>query len=413
MRRPVVFAALLASSITAGCGPLGPAPAPAVRAAVFSSDATPPVGHPLIGNVPLQVVDEPLLLKGIILDDGIARCVLCALDWCTLEGEYHRQFRLKIARAAETPESAVALQCVHTHSAPSRRAEPGFFEEMTDRAGSAAREALGRLRRVTHVGCGKAKVEMFASNRRVPGRDGKIVSRWSSTKDPALRDEPEGFIDPWLRTVTFFDGETPIARMHYYASHPQSHYRDGRVHADVPGWARSRLEREEGAPQIYFTGCAGDVTAGKYNDGSPEARAAMIDRLAAAMRKSAAGTRKEPVSEISWEVRPVDFAWKTDPKSPDPPGRRHPVEIGLLRIGSVDILHLPGEPFVEYQVFAQNLRPDRFVVVAGYGDGEPGYICTDAAFDEGGYEPTASRVGPPSESRLKAAMADLLKPRNP
>ncbi len=257
------------------------------------------------------------------------------------------------------------------------------------------------------------KVEMFASNRRVPGRDGKIVSRWSSTKDPALRDEPEGFIDPWLRTVTFFDGETPIARMHYYASHPQSHYRDGRVHADVPGWARSRLEREEGAPQIYFTGCAGDVTAGKYNDGSPEARAAMIDRLAAAMRKSAAGTRKEPVSEISWEVRPVDFAWKTDPKSPDPPGRRHPVEIGLLRIGSVDILHLPGEPFVEYQVFAQNLRPDRFVVVAGYGDGEPGYICTDAAFDEGGYEPTASRVGPPSESRLKAAMADLLKPRNP
>jgi dienelactone hydrolase len=52
------------------------------------------------------------------------------------------------------------------------------------------------------------------------------------------------------------------------------------------------------------------------------------------------------------------------------------------------------------------------VAVAAYGEGGPGYICTDAALNEGGYEPTESRVGPPSEFRLKAAIAKLLEPHS-
>jgi len=55
------------------------------------------------------------------------------------------------------------------------------------------------------------------------------------------------------------------------------------------------------------------------------------------------------------------------------------------------------------------VRPDRFVAVAGYGEGGPGYICTDEAHAEGGYEPTQSMVAPPTESLLKSAIAELLK----
>lgn len=350
---------------------------------------------------------EPLLLKGVVIDDGASRCLLAALDWCTLGGEAHAALRRGLAEAAGTSPAKVALHCVHTHSAPSGRPWPRFLEEVTGRAAAAVRASLPRLRPVTHVGFGRAKVEGYASNRRVPGRDGKIRSRWSACTEPALRDEPEGLIDPWLRTVTLFDGEVPVVRLHYYACHPQSHYRDRSAHPDVPGWARSRLEKEEGVPQIYFTGAAGNITAGKYNDGSPAARAGLIDRLAEGMRKAVAASRREPLRGLTWSTGAVGLAWRADPRE------RPPLEVQLLRMGPVDVLHLPGEPFVEYQIFAQNLRPDRFVAVAGYGDGEPGYLCTDAAFDEGGYEPTASRTGPPSESRLKAAIAAVLEPPEP
>jgi hypothetical protein len=46
--------------------------------------------------------------------------------------------------------------------------------------------------------------------------------------------------------------------------------------------------------------------------------------------------------------------------------------------------------------------------VAGYGDDGTGYIPTDAAFLEGGYEPTVA-LAAPSETTMKRALAKLLK----
>ena len=64
---------------------------------------------------------------------------------------------------------------------------------------------------------------------------------------------------------------------------------------------------------------------------------------------------------------------------------------------------------MEFQLFAQRVRPEDFVAVAAYGDLGPGYICTEASFSEGGYEPTASRVAPKSEAALKRAIRQLLE----
>lgn len=43
--------------------------------------------------------------------------------------------------------------------------------------------------------------------------------------DPALRALPEGQIDPWLKTISFWNGEEPLAALSVYACHPVS-YRD-------------------------------------------------------------------------------------------------------------------------------------------------------------------------------------------
>jgi hypothetical protein len=84
------------------------------------------------------------------------------------------------------------------------------------------------------------------------------------------------------------------------------------------------------------------------------------------------------------------------------------ISISSLNLGPITLLHLPGECFIEYQLYAQELLSGQFIAVAAYGESGPGYICTDVAFAEGGYEPTMSRVGPPSEERLKQGIARLL-----
>jgi hypothetical protein len=68
-------------------------------------------------------------------------------------------------------------------------------------------------------------------------------------------------------------------------------------------------------------------------------------------------------------------------------------------LGGLRIVHLPGEPMLEFQRHAGD------AIVAGYGDISPGYLCTDKAFEEGGYEPSASSAGPGTEAAVKQAIS--------
>src|SRR5205823_150017 len=87
-----------------------------------------------------------------------------------------------------------------------------------------------------------------------------------------------------------------------------------------------------------------------------------------------------------------------------------PIELTSLRLNDdVDLLHLPGECFIEYQLFAQEQRKDGFVAVAAYGDGGPWYVPTAKAYGEGGYEPSAAFVDPESEGLLRDGIGRLLK----
>ncbi len=437
----------LALLLLAGCATAG-ADAPPLRVAAFQSDVTPPLGHPLCGGwvKPAEAVDAPLLLKGIVIDDQRSRYVIASLDWCVLGTKAYDAFRDRLAKAVDTPRRQVTLHCTHTHSAPlaDARAQElldaspqtlphldlAWLARIAEDAGKAAEGAVDRLRPFTHVGAGKARVERFASNRRVAGPDGKILVRWSTTRDPALREQAEGLIDPWLRTVSLYDGATPLVRMHYYASHPQTSSGDGRVHGDVVAHAREYVQQEEGVFQIYFAGCGGNVTAGKYNDGTPAARQRLASAMYTGMIRSIESTSRAPVAVVEWSSVDVRLPVRADETAQralladvaKPKQARliaaltlawieraanGPLDISRLRLGPVDLLHLPGEPFVEYQLYAQSLRP--FVATAGYGEGGPWYVCTDAAYGEGGYEPGASWVGPPVEKVLKAAIGELLR----
>jgi hypothetical protein len=72
---------------------------------------------------------------------------------------------------------------------------------------------------------------------------------------------------------------------------------------------------------------------------------------------------------------------------------------------------MPGELFVEYQLAAKKMRPDLKIAMAAYGDYGPGYIGTEVAYAEGGYETrtTSSFVAPQVEGVITEAIRKLLK----
>ena len=423
-----------------------------MRVATFRCDVTPWPGETLVWTAKLVKVEEPLLAKGIVLEDGTNRYVLCALDWCLLGNDSELSFRKALASAAGTDPARVAIQCLHQHAAPYAdegahrlldaaptpppHLSPKYMDAVRGLLAGAAQEAVAHLEPFDHVGTGQAKVERVASARRIRDEKGQMLTRWSSSaKDPKMAAAPEGPIDPWLKTITLACGSKPLVRLHYYATHPQTFCCDGRASSDFVGLAREAVERQDKVFQIYFTGCSGDVTAGKYSDGSPRAEGELAERLKVGMLASIAQTKFTPAKSAVWRTDSLTLplrgtndqviaqsrAWLEAPAQADSLrvyegamrlsfverlGR--PIQVSSLQLGNVHILHLPGEPMVDFQFFAQQAKARDFVAVAGYGDCGPAYICTDKAIAEGGYEPSASNVGRGTEALLKHAIQALL-----
>jgi len=404
-----------------------------------------------------RVVD-PLCARGIVLLADGPPIVLCAVDWVAIANRSHDVWRDALAEAAGTTRDRVAVHTLHPHDAPGTDfgtqellAERGLHNVMFDvdsekatigRGAEALRASLAGARPVTHLAMGKAAVRRFASNRRLLGPDGKVQHvRYSSCRREDVRGMDEGVIDPFVRMLCFWDADAPLVSLTYYATHPQSFYGRGAVSADTVGLARSLREATvPDAAHVHFDGAGGNVTAGKYNDGSPGNRFKLAKRLAVGMEEAWDTAVRVPIdaSDIAWQVARVamplnerlretgDGLLQTLDDSNAPLRERilaardlsysrlvkagRKIEIPCLRIGPACVLHMPGELFVEYQLAAQTMRPGEMVCMAAYGDDGMSYIGTKEAYAQGGYEcsPGRARVGPEAEEVLMNAVRELL-----
>jgi hypothetical protein len=447
------FLAIIAGSFALAAG-VARADA-ALRVGVFAVDASPPIGSPLAYD-PTKGVLDPLSCRGVVLIGQGEPIVLCAVDWIGIGNGGHTEFKKALAEAAGTTSQRVAVHTLHQHDAPhcdfsAERLlaahglggavfDAPFARDVIARAAQAVRQAVSSARPATHLGLGEAEIEKVASNRRCLGPDGKVkYVRYTACPDPVIRDQPIGTIDPLLKLISFWDGDRPIAALTYYATHPQSYYRTGLANPDFPGMARDQRQKATGVPHIHFDGAGGNIGAGKFNDGAHENRQILADRVALGMAHAWEETRKTPIaaSDVDWETVAValpvaphldeerlratledatakpaarskaanDLVWVRRCKS----GER--IDLSCLRLGRMRVLHMPGELFVEYQLAAQKLRPDLFVAMAAYGDYGPGYIGTQIAYSQGGYEtePRSSLVAPRVEGVLMEAVARLLE----
>jgi len=424
------------------------------RAAVFEADITIPIGHACMGGgvADAREIVDPLFAKGFVLLGLEKPVVVVALDWCQCNNDSYDRWRDGLAEAAGTTRERVLLSTVHQHDAPicdltaqklldqhglkGFNCDPEFHERAVQRTAAAVKDSLAAARPVTHYGVGQAKVERIASNRRVVAPDGRVSwNRGSASGD--LYGAPEGEIDPWLKTLSLWDGDRPVLAWSCYAVHPMSYYGRGGVSADFPGMARARRQKDDPAVfQIYFTGCAGDTTAGKYNTGKPENRPALADRLHQAMAAAWHATTRRPLDRVDFRVARLPLpAREGGSFAPDAMPRiladakasrwarisaalgmswrrrvesGQPVDVPRLELGgAASFLIMPAESFVGYQLVAQRLRPDQFVMVAGFGDGAGGYIPTDQCWKDG-YNDDYCWVPPMTEQLMARAMAEAL-----
>lgn len=405
-------------------------PAAEFSIVTFTADVTVPMNHGMMGGLwKSKTVADPLYAKGAVLFGGEKPVAFVSVDWCEIRNDAYDRWREVIAEAVGATRERVLVSSIHQHDAPladltaqkilnDRKLEGSicdleFHEVAVQRVASAIRQAMKNQQPVTHIGVGQAKVKEIASNRRYVLPDGRYsYNRGSASgRNVLARQAPEGTIDPWLKSLSFWNGDKPVATLSGYATHPMSYYRTGAVSADFPGMARARREKDmPNCLQVYFSGASGNVTAGKYNDGARTNRLTLADKLYDGMVAAWKATKRHPLKQIGFRNTQVHLEPRTNHTHylPDhlestlQPGQNHwkqclaamarswrqrvakgrSIDVPAVDFGPAQFLLLPGEIYVEYQLAAQAMRPDSFVFVAGYGECAPGYIPTEKNWKE-------------------------------
>ena len=451
-----------------------------LRIATFETDATPPIGYEM-GYSVVKSIGTPLQAKGVVITGAGKPIVMLAVDWGGVDGRARDEWHALLAKAAGTTPDRVTVHHLHQHDAPGagfhiydERARHGLPERIPaglpdkrqwaravmENSAAALTRALRQAKPVTHVGLGKANAERIASNRRIMGTNGRVAMHRQSTYTSAYPAEvaamlkvdadadghrlsilhpeeaqaaPEGLIDPAVRVISFWNGDRPLAALTYYATHPQVSFGKGIVTPDFVGLARERQQKETGVFQVHFNGAGGNITLGKYNDGSDRAREEFTGRMQDAMRRAWTATTRAALTpaDVEWRATDISLPAKygafkdelravaADTARPNNEriaaitkyARAQALEDGttlsVLRVKDAYSVHIPGEAFIEYQLGAQAIRPDKFVATAAYAE-QFGYIGTEKAYGEGGYEITISATTLAAEKAIMDGVRKLL-----
>ncbi len=395
------------------------------------ADITPDVGTDLSGfggrSGPNEGIHDRLRAKALCLGDGATRAVVLTADLIGLDAATVDEIRqgARDRLGGDTPGIMVA--CSHTHSGPATPCLPFLGEPDGDymaRLTAAlvqlvvdATETMAPAR----VGVGQAEA-CVGINRRERTDQGSIV----------LGHNPGGEHAPYLDMLKV-ERENDQAWLLSHAAHPVTLGGDNLlVSADWPGYAQRQTEAAlgDGAVALFAQGCCGNINSEPR--GTFEVAEAHGQAIADAVTASAPAIEMSDSVPVSVKSIVVDLPLE-DPPSVDQAreilsqmeadladhaeadgygmgktrrglvawakriaelseagatGLTLPFEIQAIRLGDTVIVGLPGEVFVEYQRQIKANSPFAHTFVFAYTNGNPGYVPTEAAFPQGGYEVT-------------------------
>ncbi len=403
-------------------------------------------GYPHVERYSIGIHD-PLLSSALYLSDGRTSLLFSANDIIFIGKATAARVRSRIEAATGIPAANILISATHTHSGPSTvdyislcddptvpKVDRCYLQRFEDGIVAAAVEAY-RRRQPAELGLAIADATGVGTNRRNP----------VGTSDPQA---------PVL-VVRAVPSTKPIACMVVCAMHPTVLREDSRVvSSDFPGMARRFLQEHllgADCPVLHHTGPAGnqsprhvvrDNTLAEarrlgelfgravaaaigqiafMSSCALEARQTFIDlprrvfpsvadaerKLRAAadrlewLRRAAAPRQEVRGAEVDWfgaeeTLRLARLATAGELEAVYQACL--PAEIQALKIGPWTYVAWPGEIFVEHALAVKAKAKDTFVISLANGELQ-GYIVTEAAAAEGGYE-ASNAIFAPEAGRL-------------
>jgi len=398
------------------------------RVGTGSAEITPPLDVGILMSSgrrlwkPFEGVRLPLLARAAVVANSDRRVAVVALDLLGLGDESIGgigRFKQRVAASAGEKFQAddLVLCSSHTHSGPAScgctdliRTKPfeKWVDRLVDQIGSAIKSAAGSLE-PCRLTVGSRPAPGHCVNRRT--RTTRGIRPYRTTLPPEEVIGPEGPTDESVNVAAFLGRSgRPVALLVGATCHPVHEMCIPQVSPDFPGEMSVELERRHpGSAVLFLQGAAGNVNPPTVSDGAAAARK-HGHRLADVVDKTFGSLRRIEGDDLAlcWQTVKMPARDPTGQPLPKPLATR----IAALRLGRAAFCFLPGEPFIETSLAIRKASPWEFTVVVGYAEEWIGYIPTDLAFDNGGYETRAgrwSKLRPGSENILRQEAIKLLR----
>ncbi|NLF30000.1 MAG: hypothetical protein GX591_03835 [Planctomycetes bacterium] len=336
------------------------------------------------------------------------------------------KIRQTVAGAVDAlPPASILVAATHTHSAPSLRAfggqetgkAPQVNADYVARiAGAAARAAAAAWERRTtvRIRAGRGHAPDLHHNRRVVDAGGKATNEWL---DPDRTHA--GYTNPAVPFLVFEDAATgAVAGMIVsYGCHPVTRGPGSTLTSpDYPGYFVRALEAATGAPVvIHVTGAGADINPRSAlrddHTGAQEVGEALSKAVLAALggaKAVAASPVRSASSVLDLKLGPDARANYSNRAADTADGKTLTSEVQAVRLGECVFVTAPGELFSEIGLQMEAASPLAHPIVISQGDDYLGYLFTDKAFAEGGYEPR-NAISESIEKPLVAAAARAMQ----
>ena len=418
---------------------------------------SPPLGTNMAGYYhvrPASAVHDDLYARALVIDDGSTVIALVTCDLVSIREESVINARRQIAEATAIPGANVLVCCTHTHTGPITRGDrssatfgsmsESYMATLEAQIAAAVTEAW-ESRAPGTLRIGKSQETRIAFNRRFHMRDGSVKTNPGKNNPEIIG--PVGPIDPDVYVLLAESGAgDPIGVLVNYSLHADTTGGD-QISADYSGWMEKHFKNMspelDDTVLLYANGYCGDINHVNVNDPNQLKGFEESERIGRALAESAtqALSHLEPVKgetvhaaqrvEALPAVVPTaaDIAWAQEAVAASPmgggPGRDDLVrahrdlalqelkkhhfdtEVQVMAVGNVAISALPGEIFVELGLSIKEHSPFEHNLLAELANGNLGYICTEASYPQGAYEPTSSRVLPGSGEQLVRTALEL------
>ncbi len=439
--RMMMGIAAVAFGLMTACLPTAFSDTP-LLAGYAEEDITPPLGGFMPGYFSDRfstAVLDPLLVKTLVLTQDKTTLVVLAFDLIGLEKTEVDAIRSAVQQKTGIPADHVFVHSTHTHTAAmtpfhytsdageilpqfnKRAAFTGSVDRpwlatLPVKAAAAVSKALKRQTQ-TQASLGVGQEKRIAFYRRFLMKNGTLRTN-PGRKNPDVV-KPAGEINPNVYTLSFEEAKIMLVSFGLHLDCIGG----TKFSADYPYHLTEAIKKNL-SPEwnvVFLNACSGNINHIDVNnlnqpkgyEGSrligqalaetaltarKNAKAFPIDKLEANSKTVRCPIRK--VSDPDREQAEKDVETGLDSAKRNfndlfSPGayvlsrtkdRHHPADITVFRIGSLGLIALPGEVFVEVEREIGKRSPLDPTLVIGISGGSMGYIPHPKGYKEGGYE---------------------------